>query len=191
MTQNNLKIAVTGGIGSGKSTVCGILRELGYPVVSADAVYAQILTEPKLQRQLQKAFGNVMSDGILDRRKLSQIVFSDKKQLERLNAITHPCVMRALLTKMTAPVAFAEVPLLFEGNYQNLFDRVWVVMRDREARIAAVQARSNLAREEVEDRIQNQFDYEKIDRKAHTLIWNDGDLLSLREGVVCALKGLV
>lgn len=181
------KIAVTGGIGSGKSTVLHLLRSLGMQTFSADEEYAGVLGNPSVLEQIDGAF-HVVKDGVLDRRALSAIVFSDSAALSKLNSITHPAIMKRLLDKMTEPISFAEVPLLFEGGFAPLFDGVIVVMRDREARIASVMERSGLKREEVLNRMKNQFDYEKNDLSAHTLIWNDGDLQSLRRKVECALE---
>ena len=176
------KIAITGGIGSGKSAVSDILRSLGMQVLSADLEYASVLGDPAVLNQIDREF-HVVKNGVLDRRSLSAIVFSDPVALSKLNSLTHPLVMKKLLANMTEPLSFAEVPLLFEGGFAPLFDGVIVVMREKEDRIRSVIKRSGLSREEVENRIKNQFDYENNDLSEHTLIWNDGDLNDLRRKV--------
>lgn len=181
------KIAVTGGIGSGKSAVLHILRSLGMQALSADEEYAAVLKDSSVLEQIDREF-HVVMNGALDRRALSAIVFSNPTALSELNLITHSAIMKRILSKMTEPLSFAEVPLLFEGGFAPLFDGVIVVMRDKEARIASVMERSGLKREEVLNRMKNQFDYEKNDLSAHTLIWNDGDLQSLRRKVECVLE---
>lgn len=189
MTQNK-KIAITGGIGSGKSAVCEIVRALGYPVYSADEIYHALLKDNALISALHREFG-VAEEGTLDRKKLARIVFSDPKALRRLNEITHPLVMQKLLSSMREPISFAEVPLLFEGGFAPLFDAVLVVTRDRESRINAVRQRDGLSREEAERRMQNQFDYEKNDLSAHTVIENDDDFASLRSKVEIAIEQML
>lgn len=189
MTQNK-KIAITGGIGSGKSAVCEIVRSLGYPVYSADETYHALLKDEELLSSLQREFG-VVENGMLNRQKLASIVFSDPQALKKLNEITHPLVMQRLLASMRAPISFAEVPLLFEGGFAPLFDAVIVVTREKEARISALWLRDELSREESERRMQNQFDYEKNDLSEHTVIENDGDLASLRSKVEVAIKKIL
>ena len=95
MTQNNIKIAVTGGIGSGKTTVCDIIKEQGYSVISCDEIYNRLLRDKSFLNSLVSEFGHILNgDGTLSRKKLSEIVFSDKDKLARLNEITHPEIMK-------------------------------------------------------------------------------------------------
>lgn len=188
MKQN--KIAITGGIGSGKSTVARIIRSLGYPVYSADEEYTLVLRDQTVLEKIGKAFP-VVKDGVLDRKALSEIVFSDKEALMRLNKITHPVIMEKLLSKMTEEISFAEVPLLFEGKYESLFDNVIVVMRPLPQRVSSVTERSHISEKEVLDRIQNQFDYANNDLSAHTIIENNGDLSLLEDEVKTALEKIL
>lgn len=191
MKQNKIYVAVTGGIGSGKSTVIGMIRKMGYPVFSADEISRTIYADPRLQEKIERHFPECISEMGIDRAKLSGIVFSDKDRLEMLNSITHPAIMENLFLEMeksTSVLVFAEVPLLFEEGYERRFDQVIVVLRDRESRIASVQVRDGLSKEEVVARIKNQFDYEKNKIIAHTLIYNDGDLNALYQKVERAIN---
>lgn len=191
MKQNKIYVAVTGGIGSGKSTVIGMIRKMGYPVFSADEISRTIYADPRIQEKIKRHFPECISEMGIDRAKLSGIVFSDKGRLEMLNSITHPAIMENLFLEMeksTSVLVFAEVPLLFEEGYERRFDQVIVVLRDRRARIASVQARDGLSKEEVVARIKNQFDYEKNKIIAHTLIYNDGDLNALYQKVERAIN---
>lgn len=191
MKQNKIYVAVTGGIGSGKSTVIGMIRKMGYPVFSADEISRTIYADPGIQEKIERHFPECISEGGIDRAKLSGIVFSDKDRLEMLNSITHPAIMENLFLEMeksTSVLVFAEVPLLFEEGYERRFDQVIVVLRDRESRIASVQVRDGLSKEEVVARIKNQFDYEKNKIIAHTLIYNDGDLNALYQKVERAIN---
>ncbi len=191
MKQNKIYVAVTGGIGSGKSTVIGMIRKMGYPVFSADEISRTIYADPRIQEKIKRRFPECISEMGIDRAKLSGIVFSDKDRLEMLNSITHPAIMENLFLEMeksTSVLVFAEVPLLFEEGYERRFDQVIVVLRDRESRIASVQVRDGLSKEEVVARIKNQFDYEKNKIIAHTLIYNDGDLNALYQQVERAIN---
>ncbi|MGN1234761.1 MAG: dephospho-CoA kinase [Christensenellaceae bacterium] len=189
MTQNKKRIAITGGIGSGKSAAAAIIKEAGYPVFSADEEYASLLSDAGFVKKLDEEF-SVAPGGILDKKKLSSIVFSDREKLARLNQLSHPLVMERLLSKMTAPLSFAEVPLLFEGRFSALFDGVIVITRDKAQRIASVMQRSRLSEEEVLSRMKNQIDYESYDLSAHTVIKNDGTLEAFRQKVLCAIQSM-
>ena len=190
MTQNNVKkIAVTGGIGSGKSVVCQIIRDFGYPVFSCDEIYKKMQRDKDYLSMIDTAFLGVVKKGVLDKKALSEIVFSDKSQLEKLNSLTHPAIIQKLYAQMEKyPVSFAEVPLLFESGKKDDFDGVIVVYREIENRIAAVCERDKLTRDNVISRIKNQADYEKIIKEGHTVIYNDGDYISLQKKVKVAIE---
>ena len=160
MMQNNLKIAITGGIGSGKSTVASVISEQGYPVISCDAVYRKLLENESVVKLLAKEFGDITNCGKLDRKKLADIVFCDEKRLQKLNEITHPLIMEEVFKLMSGEsVAFCEVPLLFESGYEKYFDAVIVVLRDKDERVNSVVKRDNIPENTVLSRINSQFDY--------------------------------
>lgn len=182
--RQNKRIAVTGGIGSGKSTVCAALKKYGFPVFSCDEVYRELQREKSFLEGLKKIFPSVVTKEGLDKKALSAIVFSDSSALEKLNAYTHPRIMERVFERMDGfSLAFAEVPLLFEAKLEGEFDGVLVVMRKEEDRLAAVCARDGVSEEAVRDRIKNQFDYENNLKSGHTVIYNDGDKDSLERKV--------
>ncbi len=186
MKQNKKFVAVTGGIGSGKSTVLKMIGEEGFPVFSADAVARGIYEDREVFEKTCKAFPDCVCAGKIDRKKLAEEVFSDQKKLDRLDAITHPAVMRILRRRMEEAdgnVVFAEVPLLFEGNYQNGFDKVIVVLRDETDRFRDAAKRDGVTPEEIARRAKHQFNYEKNQIIGHTLLYNNGDLTDLRKRV--------
>ena len=189
-TQNKtVKIALTGGIGCGKSTVLEILREAGYPVFSCDEIYRKMQTDGAFLSQLEGIFQGVVQDGVLNRKKLADTVFGDAEALKKLNTLTHPLIMQRLHEEMDKyPIAVAEVPLLFESGRQGEFDGVLVVYRPIDERIAAVCRRDNASEAEVLRRIKNQADYEKIIQEGHTVIYNDGNFVNLKEKVLSALE---
>lgn len=188
MKQIKIKIAVTGGIGSGKSTACKIIKEYGFPVYSCDEVYKTVLQDRKTIGELVEEFGReiVNADGSLNRIALSAIVFNDEKKLERLNRITHPIIFKKMfsISESECGVVFYEVPLLFEGNYQNLFDEVLVVLRDRKQRIECVAKRDNLKEEEVINRLNKQFNYDIADFAKYYVIHNDGNIDELKAEIL-------
>ena len=159
------KIAITGGIGSGKSTACKIIKELGYPVYSCDEIYKEVVLSKEYIEKIDQTFVGVVKNGSIDKKELSNIVFSDEEQLKKLNTIAHPIVMQRLLSNMekeNSAICFAEVPLLFEGNFQDLFDGCLIIRRKKTDRIKAVKERDGLSEREILSRMQNQVNHCRI-----------------------------
>ena len=187
-------IAVTGGIGSGKSSVLEQIKSLGYPVFSCDQILNEVYSSRTVKRQLKKIFPTAIK-GIfclkIDRKALSKLVFSSPENRRKLESITHPEILRLAkekILKVGAILSFLEVPLLFEGNYQLGFDGVIVVKRNVEDRINSVMSRSSLTREQVLSRILAQVDYESLDLTGYVVIENDKDLNSLKEKTLQAIE---
>lgn len=184
-SKNNIKIAVTGGIGSGKSTVCKIIAENGYPVFSCDEEYKLLLSGGSLTKELAENFGqDILTDeGTINRKILSEKIFGDRKKLELLNKITHPKIFASLFKKSeeVEGIVFFEVPLLFEGNYQNQFDGVIVILRSLDERINSIVNRDKLTKEEVSDRVKNQINYENYDFTQYYVMHNNVNIDKLRD----------
>ncbi len=185
MKRNKIRIAVTGGIGSGKSTVCKIIKESGYPVYSCDETYKKVLQDAGTVEELAEVFGREIVDahGTLNRAVLSALVFNDEEKLKKLNEITHPKIFEKMFadSESNEGMVFYEVPLLFEGGYQNLFDEIIVVLRDRNERINSVMFRDNLKEEEVTKRLIKQFDYDNSDFKQYYVIHNDAKISNMSD----------
>lgn len=181
MTQNNLKIAITGGIGSGKSTVSKIIEEQGLPVFSCDKIYNELLSDKSFLKKIEESFVGVLNEnGTLNRQMLSEIVFNDSEKLKILNGITHSEIMSAAFKKMEGyNLSFLEVPLLFENSFESLFDGVIVVLRDREERVNSVVARDKITKEMVLKRLKSQFNYDKFDFAEYYVIHNNCNLSEL------------
>ena len=176
------KIAVTGGIGSGKSTVMKIIAGKGYPIFSCDEIYSQLTSDSDFLNILRHSFGDILnSDGTLDRKKLSEIVFNNPAKLAELDKITHPAIYKEMfrMADEAGGICFCEVPLLFESGAESLFDGVIIVMRNEEQRIKSVTARDKLPEQDVKKRILNQFDYDSADFAMYYVIHNNGDLSEL------------
>lgn len=184
MRQNKRFIAITGGIGSGKSTVADLLKERGFSVFSADVAGRSVYEDKEVFAAVQKLFPQCAANGKIDRKSLAQAVFSDENKLRALDSITHPAIMKILFKQMESAACdtvFAEVPLLFESGLENDFDSVIVVMRDRAARLKAAAARDGVSENDIRARMKNQFDYEKNPITGHTVIYNDADIPALEK----------
>ncbi|MBK9195847.1 MAG: dephospho-CoA kinase [Flavobacteriales bacterium] len=173
-----LHVGVTGGIGSGKSTVCRILEVFAVPVFNADLEAKRLVSEdPELRAELIGSFGSwVFVGGVLDRKALADVVFHDEAALGRLNDIVHPRV-RALFTKWaaeaTAPYVVMEAAIMIKTGGSKLMDHVVVVTAPMDLRIARVMARDGSARSSVEARMKNQLNDDEMVAGANTVILND------------------
>ncbi len=164
------KIGITGGIGSGKTTVCEIFKLLGVPVFHAD-FEAKLLQNNNLQIRdlLSKLFGRQIysHDGLLDRKKLAGLIFNDSKALANVNAIIHPAVRQSFLKwaniHQNASYILYEAAILLESGYASDFDSNILVLADEKVRIERVIKRDRLSEELVMQRINNQMpDSKKI-----------------------------
>ena len=192
-------IGLTGGIGSGKSTVAAILGELGAHVIDADKIGHEVyLPGTDGHRRVVEAFGTgvVAADGTIDRRALGAIVFADRAALARLNAVVHPLIgediRRRIATAMhdgSGKPIVIEAAIMMEAGWR-FFDRVWVVMVARETAIARVVASRGVARADVERRLAVQMSDEERRRLADLVIENDGTPAALRAKVEAAWRSL-
>lgn len=172
-------IGITGGIGSGKSTVCAIFSALGLPVFEADKEAKLVYDDAEIRSKVIGFFGTGVFDGaMLNRQKLAQIVFNNPEMLEKLNAIIHPAV-QARFSKWCRknshyPMVFREAAILFEsGTYADCHSTVLVIAPE-EMRIANVMRRDGLTKEDVMDRMKNQWSDDKKRALATFVIVNDG-----------------
>ena len=190
--KDKIKVAITGGIGSGKSTVAEYIADMGYSVFSCDTIYKEIYPMDAFQQKLRAAFPSCIKNGLLDKKLLTAAVFSDDAARKTLNALAHPCILSRLYEKMdcvNSPIVFAEVPLLFETGLEDAFDFVIVVMRDIEQRIHAIIERDGGTSNDARKRIQAQWDYDspqnrlRLQEKKFFILYNQADLDQLKNGV--------
>ncbi len=177
-------IGLTGGIGSGKSTVSQILAGLGAFVIDADKVGHEIyLPGREAWRQVIAAFGQVIlaPDQTIERKKLGAIVFGSEAARKQLNAIVHPLMFQDIRRRIeekradgfTQPIV-VEAAILIEANWLPLADEVWVVVTNKNAVIERVATQRGMAAKETEPRITSQLsDAERL-KYAHVVIMNDG-----------------
>lgn len=157
-----LRIGVTGGIGSGKSTVAKIFETLGIPVYYADDASKRLMNEDvELKENIQKHFGKeTYTDGKLNRNVLSSLVFNNVEKLELLNSIVHPATIKDAdnwMKKQKAPYAIKEAALIFESGSQQYLDKVIGVSAPVAVRINRVMQRDTITRDEVINRMNKQI----------------------------------
>ena len=187
-----LKIAITGGAGSGKSTVARMFGELGAPVLDADAAArdAVAVGTPAWQ-ELRRLFGEeyFQPDGELDRAQMARLVFADPEALKRLNDIVHPRVAQEIQTRLKeleqqgAPLALVEVPLLFEAGLAAAYDRIIVVYVDPQDQARRLEERDGRGAEEIAGILKAQWPLNDKAAQADFVVDNRGPLRNTRRRV--------
>ena len=173
-----LKVGITGGIGSGKTTVCKVFELQGIPVFYADTEAKAVMqSDTQLIDEIKQAFGNdIYAGGILDRPKLASIVFNNEERLKMLNSLVHPAVFRAFdswLRMQNAPYIVKEAALLFEsGSYKDC-DYTVLVKSPYQLKVNRVMARDFVSEAEVVKRMNKQLSDEEKEKLANFTIEND------------------
>ncbi|TFH44083.1 MAG: dephospho-CoA kinase [Lysobacterales bacterium] len=182
-------MGITGGIGSGKTTVAGLFAVLGVPVIDADELARQVVMpgQPAYEAIVEQ-FGNaiLMESGELDRRRLREHAFSDPEVRTRLEEIVHPRVydeVEKQLDKLETPYAIVVVPLLIESGGQQLVDRVLVVDTAQETQIERTKRRDGTTRETIKKMIAAQLERGARLSKADDVIENDSTVQALEDTV--------
>jgi dephospho-CoA kinase len=194
-----LTIGLTGGIGSGKSTVSKLLADLGAPIIDADKVgHAIYAPDGPAYPDMIAAFGDgiLAPDRTIDRKKLGPIVFADPTALKRLNSIVHPKMfarMREMVDAMRTggerkPIVI-EAAILVEANWQPLFNEIWLVVASRERVIERVERDRGLKPEQTEARIKAQLSDNDRRKYATTVVTNNGTIDELRVKVADLWQG--
>ncbi|MCU0365855.1 MAG: dephospho-CoA kinase [Bacteroidales bacterium] len=171
------RLGITGGIGSGKTTVCRIFRVLGVPVFVADVAARQLMNnDPSIRSEINEIAGkDLYEGGELDRRELARLIFNEPDMLQKVNASVHPAVLRefeAWSSAIDAPYVIMEAAILFEARADRLVDRVISISAPVEERISRVMGRSEISREEVLERINNQMEDNEREEQSYYVINN-------------------
>lgn len=191
--RNYLTVGVTGGIGTGKTTVCDLFAKRNRVVISADEI-ARDLTEhdDRIRGEISGAFGSEIyrSDGSLNRRQLARIVFANPSRRNLLNSIVHPPTLARIQQHIEAlphvqrfPYILIEAALVFETVLHTLLDYTIVVDADQETSINRVMKRDGLSRGEIMARIKSQMSAETKRRRADFIIMNEFSLLHLNDRI--------
>jgi len=173
-----IKIGLTGGIGSGKSTVAQIFEVLGIPVYYADAASKRLMNEnDELKHKIKSAFGEeTYTNGVLNRKYLSDIVFKDAEKINLLNSLVHPVTIKDAaqwMQKQTTPYVIKEAALIFESGSNKDLDYVIGVKSPAELRIKRTMARDNISLAQVQARIDRQMNEEEKINLCNYVIVND------------------
>lgn len=194
-------IGIIGNSGSGKSTVAKILKSLGCYVIDADDIAHEIILHNKdVYIKIIQAFGTniLQTDSIqIDRKKLGQIVFSDKKKLDLLNSITHPYIIDAIVNQIKLlyfqkekyKYIILDAPLLIETNLHEITDEIWLIDTDENLKIERLKQRDKISQEMIMKRWQNQISIDEAKKFADVIINNDGTPEQLETKIKNILKG--
>jgi dephospho-CoA kinase len=171
------RLGVTGGIGSGKTTVCRIFRVLGVPVFVADAAAREVMNDdPGIRDKINVIAGkDLYSGGELDRMELARLIFNRPEMLKSVNAAVHPVVLQIFnkwADEADAPYVIMEAAVLFESKADTFVDRVVSISAPVEERIARVMGRNELSREQVIERINNQLEDDEREEQSYYVINN-------------------
>jgi len=195
-----LVIGLTGGIGTGKSEVAGLLQSLGAAVISADEVgHEAYAPNSESWREVVDTFGKeiLQPSGEIDRQKLGAVVFSDPQQLEKLNAIMHPRMARMVADRIQvlrdqgASTVVVEAALLFEAGWDSLVDEVWTTDSSVESVVERLQARNGMDEKEARRRIDSQMDPAERIERSDLVVDNSSDVSALEQTVMALWENRV
>jgi dephospho-CoA kinase len=192
-------IGLTGGIGSGKSTVAGYLAELGAAVIDLDKIGHEVLKSGAVFKRVVKVFGKeiIGADGEIDRARLADIVFQDLKALARLNRITHPAVDKVINEKMGeyrlrgVKVVVLEAAAMLEAGKAGQADEIWVTTAPEAAVLKRLGGRSGYSEAETKARLGSQLSSAERVKHADVVIVNDGSLDGLKKKVEAEWRKLM
>ena len=181
-------VGLTGGIGTGKSTVSRKLRERGYPVIDLDVISREVIEYPEVIDELVRNFGNEILENqnntsgkkSISRNKLRQTVFKEEKKVSVLNSIMHPPIVKEMRRQIeelrkSYKTVFVEVQLLFEAKLEKEFDIIVLVYADKKTQLERVLKRDGRKEEEVQQIINAQMDMTEKRRLSNYIIENNGD----------------
>jgi len=196
-----LKLGVTGGIGSGKTSVCKVFTVLGIPVFSSDRIAREIMEgDEDIIRKINSIVGrDLYSNGSLDRVSLAAMIFNSHILLEKVNSLVHPVVFEHFAVwerNQTAPYIIMEAAILFESGASKLVDKIATIVAPEEERLNRVTQRGKLSRYQVLERMKNQLDDESRIKLSDYVIYNSENdmvipaILEIHEDILKNLKNV-
>ena len=188
---NKYIIGITGGIGSGKSTVSDILRNMSYPVIDADILGKDILNDKEILKELEEEFPQAFTEHILNKKVLSDIVFNNKSKLNKLNSITHPEIAKkihSLIDSSNENLLFLDAPLPTKECFLDIVNEIWVVSTVLDIRLERIMERSNISRNTAMKIIESQMPEEEYLALSNIIINNNGTKKELEDKISLLLQ---
>ena len=192
-------IGLTGGIGTGKSTVSQILKEKKFPVIDLDIISHEVIKFPKVVEKIVENFGkevleyNNTGNWIVSREKLGRVIFGNREKRLILNSVMHPEILRIMREKILEckkenKIIFVEIQLLFEVQWEKEFDYILLVSVEKETQIKRILFRDNRSKEEALSIINSQMSLDEKKKRSDYVIENDGNIQDLEKKVDDFLK---
>jgi dephospho-CoA kinase len=188
-----LKVAITGNIASGKSTVEDLLKDKGYKVLDTDDIAHLLLRQEKIKKLIISKFAglDILQNDELSRPKLGIIVFANEEHRKVLEEILHPLIRDEIKQwfkeqEKDEKIVFVSVPLLFEAKFENLFDKIVLIYADDEVRIKRLIQRNDLKEEMARNRLGLQMSQDKKKPRVGYILFNNGSL----DDLACQVKDL-
>ena len=173
-----MKIAIVGGIGSGKSEILRVAREMNLACLSADEINAELLTNPDYVQKIAKMFPFAIEKGAVNKTALAKAIFCDREAREKLNTLAHPLILKRIEKDVRTPLV-VEVPLIFESGATKLFDEIVAVVAPLESRVNRLKEYRGMSEEDIFARISSQIDDIKYESIATRVIHNDDTIDAL------------
>lgn len=166
-----MRYAITGSIGTGKTTIANIFRERGYNVYDADKIVHELYEDKKILKEVEKIFPSAFCDGVMNKNKIADIIFNDNNKKKELEDLIHPLVRKKI---EEIDNAIIEVPLLFESKMEDIFDKTILVYCKKDEQIERLIKRNNISKDDAIKRINSQMDIEEKKKYADFVIINEG-----------------
>lgn len=185
MVKQMLKVAITGNIASGKSTVEKFLVEKGYKVLDTDTITHVLILENDVKNKIVEIFKgfDILENGEISRPKLGKIVFENENLRKKHEQVLHPLIKEKIqqffIDNNSEKFVFVLIPLLFEAKFEDLFDKKVLVYAEDTARLSRLIERSNLSTEDAQNRLKSQISQEEKIPLADYVIYNTGDIDAL------------
>jgi len=189
-------IGITGGIASGKSNVCKVIKELGYPVIDCDEITRRNYEiNGKIYKVVLERFGNefLLDDGNINRKKLGKLVFTNSSAKMLLNSITHPIIKQELLTeiaKYSDGLVFVEIPLLYEAKFETLCDKIICVFLSQKYQVERLMEREGIDEDYALQKIHSQMDLYMKKSLADYVINSKGSFDETKEQVIDIINNI-
>lgn len=184
-----MRIVITGSMGSGKSTVAQLIRDMGYHVKDADQIAKEHLESDCVKSALLKRYGQriLTCDNTIDKAYLASRIFNYPAEKRLLEDLIYPFVYAELTARTSEKIEFSEVPLLFESNGEHYFDEIWVVVSDEDKMIERLKKNRNYTDEMIQERLQHQMSQHDKALLADVIIENNSDIDHLKKQIIAQL----